>query len=200
MIYPITAYGDPVLRARASEIPADFTEADLATLVADMFETMAHAHGVGLAAPQISKSLRLFVIDSTPMVESDDDADQTNPRYRQPAIRRAFINPVMVAETGAEWGFDEGCLSIPGIHEQVHRPERVRLRYEDLARQLHEEEFDGIAARIIQHEYDHLEGILFTDHLNALKKRLLKNRLLRISKGDVDADYRMRFPAVASRR
>jgi peptide deformylase len=198
MIHPITAYGDPVLRTRAAEIPADFPSLD--ALVADMFETMAHAHGVGLAAPQISKSIRLFVIDSTPMVESDDEEEQKNPRFRQPAVRQAFINPAMVAETGVEWGFDEGCLSIPGIHEQVHRPERVRLRYEDAQRQVHEEEFEGIAARIIQHEYDHLEGILFTDRLNALKKRLLKNRLTRISKGDVDADYRMRFPAVPGRR
>lgn len=188
MVYPIVAYGDPVLRARAANIPADF--ADLDKLIADMFETMAHAHGVGLAAPQINKSIRLFVVDSTPMVS---DPNEENPRFRQPALRRAFINPVMVEETGAAWGFDEGCLSIPGIHEQVQRPERVRLRYEDEQRQVREEEFDGIAARIIQHEYDHLEGVLFTDHLNALKKRLLKNRLTRISKGEVDADYRMRF-------
>ncbi len=195
MIHPITAYGDPILRVRATAIPADF--AGLDALIADMFETMAHAHGVGLAAPQISKSLRVFVIDSTPMVS---DPDEQKPQFQQPAVRRAFINPVMVAETGAEWGFDEGCLSIPGIHEQVHRPERVRLRYEDEQRQLHEEEFDGIAARIIQHEYDHLEGVLFTDRLNTLKKRLLKNRLARISKGDVDADYKMRFATPAGRR
>lgn len=195
MIYPITAYGDPVLRTRATVIPANFEGLD--ALIADMFETMANAHGVGLAAPQIGKSLRLFVIDSAPMVA---DPDEQNPRFRQPAVRRAFINPVLVAETGADWGFDEGCLSIPGIHEQVQRPERVRLRYEDAGRQSCEEEFDGIAARIIQHEYDHLEGILFTDRLNALKKRLLKNRLARISKGDVDADYRMRFASPGGRR
>ena len=200
MIYPITAYGDPVLRVRATPLPA--AAADLDALIADMFETMTHAHGVGLAAPQIGKSIRLFVIDSAPMVEADEDGEAPkNPRFRQPAVRRAFVNPVLVAETGAEWGFDEGCLSIPGIHEQVQRPERIRLRYEDAAtRQVREEEFDGIAARIIQHEYDHLEGILFTDRLNALKKRLLKNRLARISKGDVDADYRMRFPTTPGRR
>jgi peptide deformylase len=198
MIYPITAYGDPVLRARATEVPADFEALD--ALIADMFETMAQARGVGLAAPQIGKSIRVFVIDSAPMVESADEDEKRNPRYQQPAVRRAFINPVMLAETGEEWGFDEGCLSIPGIHEQVVRPERVRIRYEDAARQPHEEIFDGIAARIIQHEYDHLEGILFTDHLNALKKRLLKNRLTRISKGDVDTTYRMRFAAAPGRR
>ncbi len=195
MIYPIVAYGDPVLRTRATAIPANFEGLD--ALIADMFETMTHAHGVGLAAPQVSKSLRLFVVDSTPMVS---DPEEENPRFKQPAVRRAFINPVMVAETGAEWGFDEGCLSIPGIHEQVQRPERVRLRYEDAQRQLREEEFDGIAARIIQHEYDHLEGVLFTDRLNTLKKRLLKNRLVRISKGEVDADYRMRFASSGGRR
>ncbi len=198
MIYPITAYGDPVLRTRATMIPANFEGLD--TLIADMYETMANAHGVGLAAPQVGKSLRLFVIDSSPMVDGADEDEKANPRFRQPAVRRTFINPEMISETGAEWGFDEGCLSIPGIHEQVQRPERIRLRYEDDARQTHEEEFDGIAARIIQHEYDHLEGVLFTDHLNALKKRLLKNRLVRISKGEVDADYRMRFAAVGNRR
>ena len=198
MIYPITAYGDPVLRTRATNVSPDFDGLD--ALIADMFETMAQASGVGLAAPQIGKSIRLFVIDSGPMVDSADDDEKRNPRYRQPAVRRAFVNPVMVAETGEEWGFDEGCLSIPGIHEQVTRTERVRLRYEDANRQPHEEEFDGIAARIIQHEYDHLEGILFTDRLNALKKRLLKNRLTRISKGDVDTTYRMRFPPVQGRR
>lgn len=195
MVYPITAYGDPVLRARATAIPANFEGLD--ELIGDLFETMAHAHGVGLAAPQISKSLRVFVVDSTAMVS---DPEEANPRFRQPAVRQAFVNPVMVAETGVEWGFDEGCLSIPGIHEQVLRPERVRLRYEDAQRQVHEAEFDGIAARIIQHEYDHLEGVLFTDHLNALKKRLLKNRLVRISKGDVDADYRMRFSVTSPNR
>lgn len=195
MIYPIVAYGDPVLRVRATALPTNFE--GLAELIADMFATMAQAHGVGLAAPQIGKSLRLFVIDSAPMV---NDPDEKNPRYRQPPVRRAFINPVMLEETGESWGFDEGCLSIPGIHEQVQRPERIRLRYEDENRQPQEEVFEGIAARIIQHEYDHLEGILFTDRLPPLKKRLLKNRLSRISRGEVDADYRLRFPPNQGRR
>ncbi len=195
MIHPITAYGDAVLRTRALPLAADFPGLD--TLIADMFETMAHAQGVGLAAPQISKSIRLFVIDTAPMV---NDPEEKDARFRQAPVRRAFINPQKVAETGTPWGFDEGCLSIPGIREQVLRPERIRLRYEDAQRQVQEEEFDGITARVIQHEYDHLEGVLFTDYLNALKKRLLKNRLARITKGDVDADYRMRFPTPGGRR
>lgn len=195
MIYPITAYGDPVLRTRATALPADYENLD--QLIADMFETMQHAHGVGLAAPQIGKSIRVFVVDSTPMVNDPDDDD---PRFRQPPLRRAFVNPQLLAETGEPWGFDEGCLSIPGIREQVMRPARVKLRYEDAQRQVIEEEFDGIAARIIQHEYDHLEGVLFTDRINTLKKRLIKGRLTRITRGDVDADYRMRFPNATGRR
>lgn len=195
MIYPITAYGDPVLRTRATDIAADYENLD--QLITDMFETMQHAHGVGLAAPQIGKSIRVFVIDSTPMVSDPDDDD---PRFRQAPLRRAFINPQLLSETGESWGFDEGCLSIPGIREQVMRPANVLLRYEDAQRQIHEEAFDGITARIIQHEYDHLEGVLFTDRINILKKRLIKNRLTRITRGEVDADYRMRFPNAVGRR
>jgi len=184
MIYPIVAYGDPVLKVKAKEIPTDFSE--LPKLIDDMFETMYNAHGVGLAAPQIGKSIRLFVIDSAPF---EDDEEK-----KKLAVKKAFINPQIIAEDGDEWAFEEGCLSIPGVREEVYRPERVTIRYQDLDRQEHEEVFDGIVARVIQHEYDHIEGILFTDHLSGLKKRLLKGKLVKISKGDVDADYRMKFP------
>lgn len=184
MIYPIVAYGDPVLKAKGKEIPQDFP--DLPKLIEDMYETMYNAHGVGLAAPQIGISIRLFVIDSAPF---EDDEEK-----KKEAVKKAFINPQIIKEEGDEWAFEEGCLSIPGIREEVYRPERLTIRYQDLEWQQHEEVFDGIVARVIQHEYDHIEGVLFTDHLSGLKKRLLKGRLTKITKGDVDADYRMKFP------
>ena len=184
MIYPIVAFGDPVLKAKGKEIPQDFP--DLTKLIDDMYETMYNAHGVGLAAPQIGKSIRLFVIDSAPF---EDDEEK-----KKAAVKKAFINPQIIKEDGDEWAFEEGCLSIPGIRENVYRPARVTIRYQDLDWQAHEEVFDGIVARVIQHEYDHIEGVLFTDHLSGLKKRLLKGKLTKITKGDVDADYRMKFP------
>ena len=207
MIYPIVAVGDQVLKARAKDLPADLPAADLSQLVQDMFETMYSAHGVGLAAPQVGKSVRLFVIDSAPMVEPDEDDEPTTEpldaaTQAGPAeipVKRAFINPQMLSETGEEWGFEEGCLSIPGVRELVQRCPDIVLRYEDEARQVHEEAFSGMVARIIQHEYDHLEGILFTDKLSAFKKQLLKGKLSRISKGDVKHDYRMKFPTSGRR-
>lgn len=183
MIYPITAYGDPVLRTKTKDIPQDYP--DLKKLVADMYETMYHAHGVGLAAPQISKGLRLFVIDSAPF---EDDEEK-----KKLAVKQAFINPQILEENGAEWAFEEGCLSIPGVREDVIRPEKVIIRYFDEDWNQHEKTFDGMVARIIQHEYDHIEGVLFTDHLSGFRKRLIKSKLAKISKGDVDADYVMRF-------
>ncbi|WBO83889.1 peptide deformylase [Hymenobacter yonginensis] len=193
MIYPIVAFGDPVLKARAKDIPADFPAADLQQIVQDMYDTMYHAHGVGLAAPQVGKGIRLFVIDSEPMMDEDEDG---NPIIEEPTagpVKRAFINPQMVSETGEEWGFEEGCLSIPGVREMVYRHETIVIRYEDEQRQTHEETFSGMTARVIQHEYDHLEGVLFTDKISGFKKQLIKGKLARISKGDVNADYRMRF-------
>lgn len=200
MIYPIVAFGDPVLKTPAKDIPADFAPQDLSQLIADMYDTMYHARGVGLAAPQVGRGVRLFVIDSAPMLndEDEDDEDQAAVPAAEKApqdqgVKRAFINPVMMSETGEEWGFEEGCLSIPGVREMVHRPANIVLRYEDENRVVHEEAFSGMTARVIQHEYDHLEGILFTDHLSGFKKQLLKGKLTRISKGDVKADYRLRF-------
>ena len=198
MIYSIVAIGDPVLKTKAKNLATDFPAADLQQLVADMYETMYYAHGVGLAAPQIGKGVRLFVMDSGPMVEVDEE-DQEEGEELEAPVKRAFINPVMVSETGEEWGFEEGCLSIPGVRELVNRHADIMLRYEDENRQVHEEAFSGMAARIIQHEYDHLEGVLFTDKLSAFKKQLLKGKLARISKGDVKHDYRMKF-AGAGRR
>jgi peptide deformylase len=202
MIYSIVAIGDPVLKTKAKNLAADLPAADLQQLIADMFETMYYAHGVGLAAPQIGKSVRLFVMDSGPMVEMDEEdlAELEAGETPEPPVKRAFINPVMVSETGEEWGFEEGCLSIPGVRELVSRPADIVLRYEDENRQPREEAFSGMAARIIQHEYDHLEGILFTDKLSAFKKQLLKGKLARISKGDVKHDYRMKFAGDGKRR
>ncbi|WP_151086156.1 peptide deformylase [Hymenobacter baengnokdamensis] len=205
MILPIVAIGDPVLKTLAKAIPAELPAAELSQLVQDMFETMYSAHGVGLAAPQIGRSVRLFVMDSGPMLEVDeDDEDEpvevaTADEIHEAPIKRAFINPRMVSETGEEWGFEEGCLSIPGVRELVYRNPNIVLRYEDENRQPHEEAFSGMAARIIQHEYDHLEGVLFTDKLSAFKKQLLKGRLARISKGDVKHDYRMKFATTGRR-
>ncbi|UYZ58152.1 peptide deformylase [Hymenobacter latericus] len=189
MIYPIVAYGDPVLKARAKDIPADFPAEELQKLIADMYETMYYAHGVGLAAPQIGKGVRLFVIDSEPMVDDDEDDDAP----AETGVKRAFINPVMIKESGEEWPFEEGCLSIPGVRERVFRKPDIIIRYEDENRQVREEGFSGLTARVIQHEYDHLEGVLFTDKISAFKKQLIKSKLMRIAKGDAKADYRMRF-------
>ena len=199
MIYPIVAIGDPVLKTKAKNLAPALPAAELQTLIADMFETMYAAHGVGLAAPQVGKAVRLFVMDSGPMVEVDEE-DREEGEVLEAPVKRAFLNPVMLSETGEEWGFEEGCLSIPGIRELVTRCADIVLRYEDEQRRVHEEAFSGMAARIIQHEYDHLEGVLFTDKLSAFKKQLLKGKLARISKGDVKHDYRMRFAGDGKRR
>ncbi|WP_027000556.1 peptide deformylase [Eisenibacter elegans] len=183
MIYPIVAYGDPVLKKVAQDIDPKDASFDLKQLVADMFETMYNAQGVGLAAPQIGKSLRLFVVDAEPM-------DEENLK----GFKKVFVNPEILEETGTPWAYEEGCLSIPTIRGDVERPEKLRIRYYDENWNAYEEEYHGMAARVIQHEYDHIEGILFTEHLPALKRRLLKSKLGNISKGKVRVDYRMRFP------
>ena len=202
MIYSIVAIGDPILKTKAKNLASNLAATEMQQLVADMLETMYYAHGVGLAAPQIGKGVRLFVMDSGPMVELDEEelAELEEGETPEPPIKRAFINPVMMSETGEQWGFEEGCLSIPSVRELVNRHADIVLRYEDENRQVHEEAFSGMAARIIQHEYDHLEGVLFTDKLSAFKKQLLKGKLARISKGDVKHDYRMKFVADSKRR
>ncbi len=183
MVYPIVMYGDPVLRKRAKEVEKG--SIDIKAFVQDMYETMYAAHGIGLAAPQIGKSIRIFVVDGTTLNEEEEDMT---------GFKKAFINPVIVEEDGEEWEFEEGCLSIPNIRENVSRPETVRIRYADEDWNIKEEEYDGIKARIIQHEYDHLEGKMFIDYLSPLKKRMLKGKLTDISKGDVETEYRILAP------
>jgi len=183
MIYPIVAFGDPVLRKKAATIAQDYP--NLNTVIDNMFKTMYNSQGVGLAAPQVGISIRVFVIDSSPFAEDDQSAE---------GFKRVFINAEMLNEDGEPWKFNEGCLSIPGIREDIQRKEKITIRYQDINFDWHTEEYEGIKARIIQHEYDHLEGILFTDKLTPLKKTMLKGRLMDISKGKVDVDYKMRFP------
>lgn len=201
MILPIVAYGDPVLKKEAEEIDKDYP--GLQQLIADMYETMYSAQGVGLAAPQIGKSIRLFIVDGSPFADDPDDDDDQGPDPKAVGIesfKKVFINPIIEEEEGEEWGFHEGCLSIPKIREEVFRKEKVHITYYDENFNLHEETYDGYAARIIQHEYDHVDGILFTDHLSPLKRRLLTKRLQNISKGDIKVDYKMKFPAVKKGR
>lgn len=193
MIYPIVAYGDPILRKQTRFIEKD--EMDLKKLSADMFETMYSANGVGLAAPQVGLNIRVFVADGTPFSEKDeDDDDDDEVDLSLVGFKKTFINPEILEEDGEEWAFEEGCLSIPGIRGDVYRPERLVIRYRDTDWNLITEEYKGMAARIIQHEYDHLLGKLFVDYLPTLKKQLIKKKLTDISKGKTDADYRMRFP------
>ena len=199
MILPVVAYGDPVLKKEGKEITKDFPK--LNELIDNMFETMYEASGVGLAAPQIGESIRLFVIDASPFAEPDEEDDEPDPRAEGlEGLKKVFINPIIEEESGEEWGFSEGCLSIPKIREEVFRKEKITISYYDENWALKEEVYDGYAARIIQHEYDHIDGVLFTDHLSPLKKRLLKNKLQNISKGDISIDYRMRFPMKKKKR
>lgn len=181
MIYPIVMYGDPVLRQRAKDIEPG---TDLTELVADMFETLDAANGIGLAAPQIGKSVRLFIVDGTGLEDEPGMED----------FKKVFVNAQLLEETGDPWEFEEGCLSIPNIREGVSRKERLRIRYFDENWNEHEETYDGMKARIIQHEYDHIEGKMFVDYLTPLKKRLLKGKLADISKGKVDTEYRITAP------
>lgn len=183
MIYPIVAYGDPVLRKKAAEIDKGYE--NLPELIDSMFETMYASHGVGLAAPQIGRSLNLFVIDTSGFEDE-----------RYPDLKKVFINAEILEESGEKWDFEEGCLSIPHIRENVRRHSDVLIRYRDENFKEHTDRFDGMAARVIQHEYDHIQGILFTDRLSELKKRLLRNKLVNVSKGGVKVDYKMRFPVL----
>lgn len=183
MILPIVAYGDKVLRVEAEDIDADYPE--LSTLIKNMWETMESANGVGLAAPQIGRAIRLFIVDSKPMFDEEDE---------NRGIRKVFINAEILEESGKEWGYEEGCLSIPGVREEVFRKPKIKIAYLDEKFVEHVEEYDDMNARVIQHEYDHIEGILFTDHLKPLRKRLLQKQLNEISKGFAKVKYKMRFP------
>jgi len=189
MILPIIAYGDPVLRKRAKDIEPG--SIDVKALSETMYETMYAASGVGLAAPQIGQSIRMFVVDGEPLNEdeAEEDIDQGLVGFKH-----VFINPEIIEEAGDDWGFEEGCLSIPGIRGEVIRPEIIVIRYFDTDWVEHEEEYEGMAARIIQHEYDHLDGKLFTDYLPTLRRQLIKKKLADITRGKTDAEYRMKFP------
>lgn len=190
MVLPIVAYGTPVLRQKAEEI--DLSDPEWQSFIDDMFETMYNASGVGLAAPQVDEAVRIFVIDPAPFAEWDNVPEAEKEALRQ--AKMAFINPVKISEEGEAWSFDEGCLSIPGIIEKVKRPSRITLEYYDRHGRKHRQTFDGLIARVIQHEYDHLEGILFTDHLSAIKKKMLAKKLDKIARGQVQTDYPMKFP------
>ncbi|MFC4720910.1 peptide deformylase [Geojedonia litorea] len=196
MILPIVAYGDPVLRKEAEPITQDYPKLD--ELIQNMYDTMYAAFGVGLAAPQIGLPIRLFLVDASPFSEDEDLTSEEQQQLKD--FKRTFINAQILEEDGDEWAFSEGCLSIPDIREDVFRKSKIKIQYQDEAFKTHIEEFDGLVARVIQHEYDHIEGILFTDKLSSLKKRLIKGKLANISKGKISVDYRMRFPAQKKKR
>ncbi len=189
MKLPIRAYGDPVLRKKCTDINRDYPE--LKELIDNMFETMNGAFGVGLAAPQIGLPIRLFIVDASPMAEDEEYADIAE---ELKAFKKVFINPIVIEETGAQWKFKEGCLSIPNIREDVERKESITIDYLDENFNPQKETFSDIRARIVQHEYDHIEGVLFTDYLSSLKKKLLKKKLNNISTGKVNVEYKMKFP------
>ena len=184
MILPIVAFGAPILRKKCSDISQDYPEFD--TILANMWETMYEANGVGLAAPQVNKGIRLFLIDTTPFFDEEDE-------IKEVIVKQAFINARILEESGEEWEFNEGCLSIPDLREDVIRKSIIKIEYMDENFNMHTKTYDGLTARVIQHEYDHIDGILFTDKLTTLRKRMIKGKLMDISKGKVNANYKMRF-------
>ena len=192
MTLPIVAYGDPVLRKVGVDIAEDYP--NLKELLENMWETMYKANGVGLAAPQIGLPIRLFLVDTTPFAEDEELTPEEQKALD--GFKKVFINAYIEEETGDNWAFNEGCLSIPDIREDVTRKDTITIRYQDENFKPYKETYDGLLARVIQHEYDHIEGVLFTDKLSSLKKRLLKGRLNNISKGKINVDYKMRFPAL----
>lgn len=196
MILPIVAYGNPVLKKKANEISKEYPK--LHELINNMFETMYNAHGVGLAAPQIGLPIRLFVVDATPFGQDEDLSKEEQEQLKN--FKKVFINPTITEESGIEWVFNEGCLSIPDVREDVFRKPNIKISYLNENFEPQEEELDGLAARVVQHEYDHIEGILFTDKLSSFKKRLIKGKLASIEKGKIDVEYRMVFPKVSRKR
>ena len=182
MVLPIVAYGHPTLKKMSKEIEQDYP--GLEKLIEDMFETMYATNGVGLAAPQINKNIRLFVLDAEPFKEDHPDAE---------GQKRVFINPLILEEEGEEWSYEEGCLSVPDIHEAVQRKPRIRVRYFNEKWELQDEWFDGIVARIMQHEYDHIEGKIFTEKINNMRKLIIKRKLSDITNGKIDLKYKMIF-------
>lgn len=195
MILPIIGYGDPVLRKKGEEIALD--DPKLTEIITNMYDTMYNASGVGLAAPQVGLSIRLFIIDTRPF---SDDEDLPKEEQEQLAnFKMTFINPVMLKEEGEEWGFNEGCLSIPEVREDVYRNEKITIEFYDETLTKRTEVYDGLIARVIQHEYDHIEGILFTDKISSLKKRLISKKLQNIMEGKTRPDYKMKFIAKKGR-
>lgn len=190
MILPIVSYGSSVLKKTAKEITSDYP--NLSELIANMWETMYAANGVGLAAPQIGLSIRIFVIDASPFVDEENMSVKEIETIN--TFKKVFINPKIIREEGKLWDFNEGCLSIPEVREDISRKEEILINFFDENFELQKLKLNGLAARVVQHEYDHVEGVLFTDHLSSLKKRLIKNRLTLISKGDISVDYKMSFP------
>jgi peptide deformylase len=189
MLLPIIAYGHPVLKRKAEVINKDYPK--LVELINDMFETMYNANGVGIAAPQIGLSIRIFIVDTNPFSEDESLSDEDRSELK--SFKKTFINPEILDENGDEWSFEEGCLSIPNIRESVLRQESIKIQYFDENFNKHIESYNGLLARVIQHEYDHIEGILFTDKLSSFKKQLLKKKLLKISSGKLSFDYEMQF-------
>lgn len=183
MKYPVTVYGDPLLRKKAKTIDKNHPELD--EIIENMWETMYYSDGVGLAAPQVGMSIRMFVIDASSGADEEPELE---------GFKKVFINPEIVETKGEEWTMNEGCLSLPEIREDVERPDEVTIKYQDENFAEHTETYKGFAGRVIQHEYDHLEGVLFVDHLSPLRKRLLKSKLLAISKGKVRPHYRIKVP------
>ncbi|NRD23896.1 peptide deformylase [Winogradskyella litoriviva] len=196
MILPIVAYGDPVLKKKAINIDKDYPK--LNELIDNMYETMYGAYGVGLAAPQIGLAIRMFLVDASPFAEDESLSEEEQEQLK--TFKKTFINAQILEEDGEEWAFNEGCLSIPDVREDVFRQPKIKIQYQDENFDTHVEEFDGLIARVIQHEYDHIEGVLFTDKLSSFKKRLLKGRLTNISKGKIKIDYKMRFPLMSKKR
>ena len=193
MVLPVVVYGDPVLRKLAVDIDKNYE--GLESLIGNMFDTMYKANGVGIAAPQIGKSIRLFVIDASPFAEVDEDDEEEEKLSKKELaflkdFKRVFINAKIIEETGKEWAFNEGCLSIPKIREDVLRKENVTIEYHDEHFKKHTETLGGLAARVVQHEYDHIEGKLFTDKISAFKRKMIAGKLNKITKGDFSADYK----------
>ncbi|MDA1009381.1 MAG: peptide deformylase [Bacteroidetes bacterium] len=184
MILPIVAFGAPILRTNCLNITPEYPELD--ALLVNMWETMYEASGVGLAAPQINKAIRLFLIDTTPFVDDEKELPVQ-------VVKKVFINPRIIEETGEEWDFNEGCLSIPEIREDVSRKSSITIEYFDENFDKHTDIFDGLVARVIQHEYDHINGVLFTDKISPLRKKMIKGKLMDISNGKVSTTYKMRF-------
>ena len=196
MILPIVAYGDAVLRKKAATINADYP--NLSEFIDNMYQTMYGAYGVGLAAPQVGVPIRVFLVDASPF--SEDEGLDSKERELLKGFKKTFINAEILKEEGEAWSFNEGCLSIPDVREDVSRKPKITIRYQDENFKSYTETYEGLLARVIQHEYDHIEGILFTDKLSSLKKRLIKGKLANISKGKIRVDYKMKFPLINKKR